>query len=81
MYMYADICICVVFPHERPPPPPGGGGIKGKGLPFDSITTLLKFGLAGALEEEALGKGRGAATGPGKGGAQGKGTTETTTNE
>ena len=60
-----------------PRPPPGGEGIKGKGLPFDSMTTLLNFALAGllyfalagALEEE----------GPGKGGerrqTQGKGRT------
>ena len=33
-------------------PPLGGDGTKGKGLPFDSITTLLDFPLAGTLEEE-----------------------------
>ena len=38
-------------------PPPGGGGIKGKGLPFDSRTTLLRLSLAGRLEEKGAGKG------------------------
>ena len=57
-----------------------GRAHQGKGLPFDSITTFLKFGLAGALEEETLGR-RDATTGPGKGEAQEKRTTKTTTNE
>ena len=39
-------------PGPDPGPPPGGEWIKGKGLPFDSITTLLNFALAGALEEK-----------------------------
>ena len=57
-----------------PGPPPGhpprrGKGIKGKGLPFDSTTTLFNFALDGALEEE----------GPGKGTGDDEETTETTT--
>ena len=44
-----------------PPPgtPPGGEGIKGKGLPFDSTTTLFDFSVADRLEEEGAGKGDG----------------------
>ena len=46
--------IWVATPPGPPPgtPFPGGEGIKGKGLPFDSTTTLLNFALAGALEDD-----------------------------
>ena len=36
--------------------PPDGGGIKGKGLPFDSSTTLFDFSVADKLQEEGAGK-------------------------
>ena len=45
-------CVSGWRPPPGPPPSPGGEGNKGKGLPFDSTTTLVDFALASTLEDE-----------------------------